>query len=190
MGPVSLWRVPDRFLFSPPSQCRVMRELKGRGQSLGYAFVEFQQPQHALLALRQVNNNPQLFGDQKVSVEGRARLSSASPETQRQHCRAGFCLAQQASWGPFLLEAPAPVWASQDSGWAICGGKRGWRGRGLWVSAHPMEGSRQGLGGGQASGGPLASASGPKTGLFLFPAAYCGVLPGGLAETEAEGAAC
>lgn len=45
-----------------------MRELKGRGQSLGYAFVEFQQPQHALLALRQVNNNPQLFGDQKVSI--------------------------------------------------------------------------------------------------------------------------
>uniref|UniRef100_A0A8C5S2P4 RNA binding motif protein 28 n=1 Tax=Laticauda laticaudata TaxID=8630 RepID=A0A8C5S2P4_LATLA len=49
-------------------ECRVMRELKGRGQSLGYAFVEFQQPQHALLALRQVNNNPRLFGDRKRPI--------------------------------------------------------------------------------------------------------------------------
>ncbi|XP_025033274.1 RNA-binding protein 28-like, partial [Python bivittatus] len=49
-------------------ECRVMRELKGRGQSLGYAFVEFQEHEHALLALRQVNNSPQLFGDQKRPI--------------------------------------------------------------------------------------------------------------------------
>lgn len=55
-------------LLPPSPQCRVMRELKGRGQSLGYAFVEFQQHQQALVALRQVNNNPRLFGDQKVSL--------------------------------------------------------------------------------------------------------------------------
>lgn len=52
-------------------QCRVMRDRKapagkGQGQSLGYAFVEFQEHEQALAALRRVNNNPQLFGDQKV----------------------------------------------------------------------------------------------------------------------------
>uniref|UniRef100_A0A8D0G7K6 RNA binding motif protein 28 n=1 Tax=Sphenodon punctatus TaxID=8508 RepID=A0A8D0G7K6_SPHPU len=57
-------------------ECRVMRDLKpsegkGRGQSLGYAFVEFQEHEQALAALRHVNNNPQLFGPQKVSAKGR-----------------------------------------------------------------------------------------------------------------------
>lgn len=47
-------------------QCRVMRDLKGKGQSLGYAFVEFQEHEHALAALRHLNNNPQLFGAEKV----------------------------------------------------------------------------------------------------------------------------
>ncbi|KAL7979770.1 hypothetical protein Chor_008108 [Crotalus horridus] len=61
-------------------ECRVMRELKGRGQSLGYAFVEFQQHQHALLALRQVNNNPQLFGDQKQKL--RKKQAAAGPASQ------------------------------------------------------------------------------------------------------------
>uniref|UniRef100_A0A8D0G0C3 RNA binding motif protein 28 n=1 Tax=Sphenodon punctatus TaxID=8508 RepID=A0A8D0G0C3_SPHPU len=54
-------------------ECRVMRDLKpsegkGRGQSLGYAFVEFQEHEQALAALRHVNNNPQLFGPQKEDV--------------------------------------------------------------------------------------------------------------------------
>uniref|UniRef100_A0A8D0G504 RNA binding motif protein 28 n=1 Tax=Sphenodon punctatus TaxID=8508 RepID=A0A8D0G504_SPHPU len=58
------------------ARCRVMRDLKpsegkGRGQSLGYAFVEFQEHEQALAALRHVNNNPQLFGPQKVSAKGR-----------------------------------------------------------------------------------------------------------------------
>lgn len=64
-------RVSSEFppYFAP--QSRVMRDLKspagkGRGQSLGYAFVEFQEHKHALAALRHVNNNPLLFGDQKV----------------------------------------------------------------------------------------------------------------------------
>lgn len=106
-------------------------------------------------------------------VKGRPRLGSASPETQRQHCRAGFWLGQQAACGPFLFEAPMPVWASQDSGWAICGGKRGWRGLGLWVSAHPMEGSRQGIGGrppleqeGRSLGAPWHLPRCPRRGCF------------------------
>lgn len=50
-----------------------MRDLKGvhgkiKGQSLGYAFAEFQEHEHALTALRHINNNPDIFGPQKVSL--------------------------------------------------------------------------------------------------------------------------
>ncbi|XP_068132031.1 RNA-binding protein 28 [Hyperolius riggenbachi] len=54
-------------------ECRVMRDLKGlggnqKGQSLGYAFVEFADHDHALAALRQVNNNPEIFGPKKRPI--------------------------------------------------------------------------------------------------------------------------
>ncbi|XP_039189347.1 RNA-binding protein 28 isoform X2 [Crotalus tigris] len=88
-------------------ECRVMRELKGRGQSLGYAFVEFQQHQHALLALRQVNNNPQLFGDQKRPIvefsleDGRKlKLREQRAERSRQKLRKKQAAAGPASQGP------------------------------------------------------------------------------------------
>ncbi|XP_013931519.1 PREDICTED: RNA-binding protein 28 [Thamnophis sirtalis] len=88
-------------------ECRVMRELKGRGQSLGYAFVEFQQPQHALLALRHVNNNPQLFGDQKRPIvefsleDGRKlRLKEQRAERSRQKLRQKEAAAGPAGQGP------------------------------------------------------------------------------------------
>lgn len=50
-----------------------MRDLKGvhgkvKGQSLGYGFAEFQEHEHALTALRHINNNPEIFGPQKVSL--------------------------------------------------------------------------------------------------------------------------
>ncbi len=38
------------------------------GQSLGYGFVEFQKHEHALSALRYLNNNPNIFGSNKVGV--------------------------------------------------------------------------------------------------------------------------
>ncbi|KAM3832672.1 RNA-binding protein 28 isoform 2-T2 [Vipera latastei] len=88
-------------------ECRVMRELKGRGQSLGYAFVEFLQHQHALLALRQVNNNPQLFGDQKRPIvefsleDGRKlKLREQRAERSRQKLRKTQTAAGPASQGP------------------------------------------------------------------------------------------
>ncbi|XP_058537378.1 RNA-binding protein 28 isoform X1 [Ochotona princeps] len=65
-------------------ECRVMRDLKGapgaaKGQSLGYAFAEFQEHEHALKALRHINNNPEVFGSQKrpiveFSLEDRRKL--------------------------------------------------------------------------------------------------------------------
>lgn len=58
-----------------------MRDLKGaygkiKGQSLGYAFAEFQEHEHALAALRHINNNPEIFGPQKVSRPVAGGLSS------------------------------------------------------------------------------------------------------------------
>ena len=39
----------------------------GQGKSLGYGFVSFSEHQHAVEALRAVNNNPDYFGSNKVS---------------------------------------------------------------------------------------------------------------------------
>ncbi|TFK00871.1 actin-binding Rho-activating protein-like [Platysternon megacephalum] len=73
-------------------ECRVMRNLtapagKGRGQSLGYAFVEFETHEHALAALRHTNNNPQLFGPHKrpiveFSLEDRRKLKLKEQRAQ------------------------------------------------------------------------------------------------------------
>ncbi|XP_075862712.1 RNA-binding protein 28 isoform X1 [Microcebus murinus] len=74
-------------------ECRVMRDLKGahgntKGQSLGYAFVEFQEHEHALRALRHINNNPEIFGPQKrpiveFSLEDRRKLKIKELRIQR-----------------------------------------------------------------------------------------------------------
>ena len=52
-------------------QCRVMYDKKPErgqitGRSLGYGFVEFQDHEHALKTLRHLNNNPQIYGSNKV----------------------------------------------------------------------------------------------------------------------------
>ena len=52
-------------------QSRVMRDFKrstgkGEGKSLGYGFVCFKEHQHALAALKHTNNNPEIFGENKV----------------------------------------------------------------------------------------------------------------------------
>lgn len=45
------------------------KPLKGQvmGQSLGYGFVQFKEHEHALGALRYLNNNPDIFGPNKVN---------------------------------------------------------------------------------------------------------------------------
>ncbi|KFO29317.1 RNA-binding protein 28 isoform X2 [Fukomys damarensis] len=74
-------------------ECRVMRDLKGvhgnmKGQSLGYAFAEFQEHEHALRALRHINNNPEIFGPHKrpiveFSLEDRRKLKMKELRIQR-----------------------------------------------------------------------------------------------------------
>lgn len=74
-------------------ECKVMRDLKGvygkiKGQSLGYAFAEFQEHKHALTALRHINNNPEIYGPQKrpiveFSLEDRRKLKIKELRIQR-----------------------------------------------------------------------------------------------------------
>ena len=40
---------------------------KGVGKTLGYGFISFKEHQHALTALRNTNNNPEIFDDKRVS---------------------------------------------------------------------------------------------------------------------------
>ncbi|XP_051007803.1 RNA-binding protein 28 [Acomys russatus] len=80
-------------------ECRVMRDLKAvhgkmKGQSLGYAFAEFQKHEHALRALRHINNNPDIFGTQKrpiveFSLEDRRKLKVKELRIQRSLQKAG-----------------------------------------------------------------------------------------------------
>jgi len=55
-------------------ECRVMRDLNqidtktGVGLSRGYGFVEFTEHEHSLAALRKINNNPDIFTDQKRPI--------------------------------------------------------------------------------------------------------------------------
>ncbi|XP_059916068.1 RNA-binding protein 28 isoform X2 [Gadus macrocephalus] len=55
------------------TECRVMYDRKpekgkATGQSLGYGFVEFQHPDHALSTIRHLNNNPDIFGPTKRPI--------------------------------------------------------------------------------------------------------------------------
>ncbi|KAM6301734.1 LOW QUALITY PROTEIN: RNA-binding protein 28 [Podargus strigoides] len=74
----------------PPhiKECRVMRELRGQGPSLGFAFVEFGAHEEALAALRGLNNNPRPFGPHKrpiveFSLEDRRKLKLKEQRAQR-----------------------------------------------------------------------------------------------------------
>ncbi|XP_058684827.1 RNA-binding protein 28-like [Poecile atricapillus] len=65
-----------------------MRELRGQGRSLGFAFVEFGEHEEALGALRCLNNNPELFGAHKrpiveFALEDRRKLRLREQRIQR-----------------------------------------------------------------------------------------------------------
>lgn len=64
---------PFHFNFhSQPKECRVMRENKPSagqplGASKGFGFLSFKSHETALLCLRKLNNNPNVFGKNNVS---------------------------------------------------------------------------------------------------------------------------
>lgn len=83
-------------------QCRVMRELRGQGKSLGFAFVEFGEHEEALGALRRLNNNPELFGAHKVSggtPNPRDSVTRAWSCPQRSRVPLGFPGTPREFWG-------------------------------------------------------------------------------------------
>lgn len=56
-----------------PHECRVLRENKitaehPKGKSKGFGFVSFSTHREALVALRKLNNNPNIFGKQHVRI--------------------------------------------------------------------------------------------------------------------------
>ncbi|XP_027766434.1 RNA-binding protein 28-like, partial [Empidonax traillii] len=88
---------------APPhiKECRVMRELRGQGQSLGFAFVEFGEHEEALGALRRLNNNPELFGPHKrpiveFALEDRRKLRLREQRIQRGLLKAKAKAAESA----------------------------------------------------------------------------------------------
>uniref|UniRef100_A0A8C8RG49 RNA binding motif protein 28 n=1 Tax=Pelusios castaneus TaxID=367368 RepID=A0A8C8RG49_9SAUR len=106
-------------------ECRVMRNLtapagKGRGQSLGYAFVEFEEHDHALAALRHTNNNPQLFGPHKrpiveFSLEDRRKLKLKAQRVPQS------LVGGARGWGGGARRAPHWVCAPGTCSWLLSG---------------------------------------------------------------------
>lgn len=74
-------------------ECRIMRDRTrlnsaGVGKSQGFGFVSFSEHQHALTALRHVNNNPDIFGKDKrliveFSLENRKALETQARRKER-----------------------------------------------------------------------------------------------------------
>lgn len=65
--------LPTVFHLSQPKECRVMRENKPSigqplGASKGFGFLSFKNHETALLCLRKLNNNPNAFGKNTVSI--------------------------------------------------------------------------------------------------------------------------
>ncbi|NXV66717.1 RBM28 protein, partial [Molothrus ater] len=86
-------------------ECRVMRELRGQGKSLGFAFVEFGEHEEALGALRRLNNNPELFGAHKrpiveFALEDRRKLRLREQRIQRGLLKAKAKAAAGPAEGP------------------------------------------------------------------------------------------
>ncbi|XP_050393218.1 RNA-binding protein 28 isoform X1 [Patella vulgata] len=79
------------------TECRVMRDLnrvnaQGVAKSRGYAFIEFTKHEHALKALRETNNNPELLGDKKrliveFSLENKQALVAKQKRLERQKAK-------------------------------------------------------------------------------------------------------
>lgn len=60
------------------TECRILRNKKGEdpktgrpifGKSKGYGFVAFSEHDDALMCLRNLNNNPETFTNEKVGLE-------------------------------------------------------------------------------------------------------------------------
>ncbi|XP_055333954.1 RNA-binding protein 28-like [Paramacrobiotus metropolitanus] len=79
--------------FRSIKKCRIMRDMQnldgeGNGKSRGFGFVEFGAPEDALKALQAVNNNPDIFSNEKrpiveFSIENKAALLKQEKRLER-----------------------------------------------------------------------------------------------------------
>ncbi|CDW60199.1 RRM 1 domain containing protein [Trichuris trichiura] len=86
-------------------ECRIMRDLNrvnsdNIGRSLGYAFVEFTEHEHALCCLKALNNNPNIFTDEKrpiveFSLENKLVLDMKRRRQERAQARQKAALANR-----------------------------------------------------------------------------------------------
>ena len=63
------------------TECKVIRESKGSGESKGYGFLAFESHEDALQCLRKLNNNPAIFGKNnrpivEFSIENRKAVNA------------------------------------------------------------------------------------------------------------------
>ncbi|XP_016130128.1 RNA-binding protein 28 isoform X2 [Sinocyclocheilus grahami] len=119
------------------TECRVMydkKPIRGQviGKSLGYGFVEFKEHEHALQALRHLNNNPDIFGPQKRPIvefsleDGRKlklkaiRLENSKKQLKKVSSQKGEQPQQQQhsgkKKGPLRKENAANVVKQKDQG--------------------------------------------------------------------------
>jgi RNA recognition motif-containing protein len=71
-------------------------DLQGRGLSKGYAFVSFNKHEHAIAALRAVNNNPEVFTAKQVIFKSSLGLTLLS----KFHFSATYCKLLSRKQGP------------------------------------------------------------------------------------------
>ncbi|KFD54830.1 hypothetical protein M514_04264 [Trichuris suis] len=86
-------------------ECRIMRDLNrvnsdNIGRSLGYGFVEFTEHEHALCCLKALNNNPDIFTDEKrpiveFSLENKLVLDMKKQRQERAQARQKAALANR-----------------------------------------------------------------------------------------------
>uniref|UniRef100_A0A672PZB3 RRM domain-containing protein n=1 Tax=Sinocyclocheilus grahami TaxID=75366 RepID=A0A672PZB3_SINGR len=115
------------------TECRVMydkKPIRGQviGKSLGYGFVEFKEHEHALQALRHLNNNPDIFGPQKRPIvefsleDGRKlklkaiRLENSKKQLKKQQQQQQQQQHSGKKKGPLRKENAANVVKQKDQG--------------------------------------------------------------------------
>lgn len=179
-------------VFGVPPQCRVMRELRGQGRSLGFAFVEFEEHEEALGALRRLNNNPELFGALKVSGgPPNPGHPIPTPQSCPQPSPGGFGVPHGFRGSPWLFWVSRRCFGVPPGFWGVLGYPQ------CFMGAFP--GSPLDFGLPSLCWGVTGFWGGFKVlpgvwGIFGVPtvpppAPDCGVCPGGPAEAAAAGAA-
>ncbi|XP_064629377.1 RNA-binding protein 28-like [Lineus longissimus] len=113
------------------TECRIMRDMgnvnaKGKSKSRGYAFVEFTQHEHALKALRNTNNNPEMFGENKrliveFSLENKRALEMKQKRIERGKMKEAILKGGEANKSRYEKQATPPQGSKEIQTQAMSG---------------------------------------------------------------------